>query len=299
MATQASTQQMRLSFTHEQGKKKIANAQLLFFLVVSFGSASLTSAYTTSLSDRPQLVNGFVRHNCLGISCNHPHSKISTALSSTPQSGEWSNDKRRYSAFDADAAVLCERLNRMRATILEQEMNRPPNPALSPINFVRQVLQALRDPDVPLPDSGFRLLLRSSSKEWRRLLLQSVAAPDFADETRVSSALGSAMSRPNNKFRILVGTDEDDDNEEENLYPKETYRVSFSAEPLDFMDGTCWLTCQLRDKNDGSLLVTMGWQLIRREEDGAWLIDHIDWKDFREAFKPNAGEEQRVHACRR
>jgi len=269
-------------------RKKIiqVNAHPFLFLSLFVCSVSITRAFTTSFSGRPPMLNTIYKASC------HHHNRAMT-LSVIPQPSEGGENREGYSTFDADAHVLHERLNRMHAAILELEMNQPPNPTLSPIHFVRQILQAIRNPDEPLPDAGFRLLLRSSSEEWRRLLLQSVGAPDSADETWVASALGSALSRPQNQFGILIDSENNEEHRTEG-----NYRVLFPGEPLDFMDGTCWLTCQLRGEDDGSLLVTMGWQLIRRPEDGAWIIDHINWRDFRKKYKSDTGKGKRVQTCR-
>jgi len=53
------------------------------------------------------------------------------------------------------------------------------------------------------------------------------------------------------------------------------------------------LECQLRNVHDNSLLVATGWQLKRsRRLDGAWLIDRIDWQDFRDLYRPGVGREE-------
>lgn len=188
-------------------------------------------------------------------------------------------------AENAEYDNLYRRIRQMRVEILEQEMHRPPNADLSPTEFVVQVLSALLHPDDPIPDSGFRVLLRSSTPGWRRLVQRSVGAPDGVGEEAVVSALGSAFSHPRNPYAILVSTDD-----------VEKYELSFPSEILDFEDGTCWLTCRLRKKDNGSPLVSMGWQLIRRPSDGAWLVDRIDWKDFRDEFQPGIGKEEGVHS---
>jgi len=171
---------------------------------------------------------------------------------------------------DFDLDTLQDRLLVMRANIMEEEYTRPPNPDLSPTEFVSEILRGLWNNSDPLPDSGFRMLLRASTKEWRREVYHGVAAPDTADEEVVAQAVGEAMQRPRNQFQILVGEAED-------------YVASFPA-VQDYQDGTCWVECRLRDRGDDRLLVVTGWNLEQRNTDGAWLVARIDWQDFRGEF---------------
>jgi hypothetical protein len=156
----------------------------------------------------------------------------------------------------------------MRRRELEEGYRRPPNPTLQPVEFVSELLRALWNNAEPLPESGFRMLLRASTKDWRRKLYDAVAAPGHANEEIVASAVGEAMGRPRNQYGILVGEDE-------------SYYASFPTDVLDYGDGTCWVECQLRDKATDSLLAILGWELAQRDSDGAWLVSQIDWQDFR------------------
>jgi hypothetical protein len=162
--------------------------------------------------------------------------------------------------------------------------NSPPNPDLSPHKFVANILQALFYNEDPLPDSGFRLLLRASTKSWRGMVHDAVGAPRNADQEVVASALGQAMARPNNQFGILVGEGE-------------RFVVAFPSEPLDYADGTCFVESRLRDSRNDRLFVIIGWELKQRPSDGAWLIDMIHWQDFREAFRPGIGREEWMRIC--
>ena len=163
-----------------------------------------------------------------------------------------------------DAGTLSDRLQEMRVNMMEEDLLRPPNPDLSPQEFVLELLRALWENSEPLPDSGFRVLLRTSTKEWRRHLYESVGAPESADQEVVASALGEAMGRPKNQFGILVAE-------------AEHYVSTFPSEALDYADGTCWVESRLRDSVTNELLVVIGWQLEQRS-DGAWLVDAIDWQ---------------------
>ena len=183
-------------------------------------------------------------------------------------------------------AVLQSRIEELKLHGLEQELQRPPNPHLSPLDFIKVFLKSLWTCDDPFPDDGFRVLLRCATHAWRQQLYASVGAPPSADAEVVASALSEAMQRPNNQFRILVTTADDDES---------CYRPSFPTDPVDYMDGTCWVECQLRCRETDKLLVTTGWQL--EQENGCWMIDRIDWQDFRDAFRPGIGREEWIRIC--
>jgi hypothetical protein len=94
------------------------------------------------------------------------------------------------------------------------------------------------------------------------------------------------LEPPNYQFGILVGVEDAED-----------YYLSFPTDLLDFEDGTCWLECHLRGKTDNALLVAMGWDLRQRPSDGAWLVDSIDWQDFRDRYCPGIGREEWMRIC--
>lgn len=185
-------------------------------------------------------------------------------------------------ADDRDFALLRERLETLRVQQMEHDFQLPPNPSLKPTQFVSSLLNALWNNADPLPDSGFRVLLRSSTEHWRSRLYHSVGAPSSASLDAVASALGEAMSRPHNQFAILVAEAED-------------YQLSFPTEPVDYADGTCWLECRLRHKDHHQLLVVTGWQL--QKQNGAWMVDGIDWQDFRDEYRPGIGREEWMRIC--
>jgi hypothetical protein len=179
--------------------------------------------------------------------------------------------RRRDGNGSDEDGVLRARIVEMRRRELEEGYRRPPNPALQPVEFVSELLRALWNNAEPLPEAGFRLLLRASTKDWRRRLYDAVAAPGHANEEVVASAVGEAMGRPRNQYGILVGEDE-------------LYYASFPTDVLDYGDGTCWVECQLRDKATDALLAILGWELAQRDSDGAWLVSQIDWQDFRGTY---------------
>ena len=92
------------------------------------------------------------------------------------------------------------------------------------------------------------------------------------------------MERTDTQFGILVGMAE------------ETI-VDFPFDTLDYYDGTAWLECRLRDEKSDTLFVVLGWSFKQRECDGAWLINGIDWQDFRETFRPGIGREEWERIC--
>ena len=76
----------------------------------------------------------------------------------------------------------------------------------------------------------------------------------------------------------------------------EDYFIDFSSDIVDHGDGKCWLECRLYDKKDGELLVVSGWELQKNPISGGWLMDRIDWQDFRDAFYPGLGREEWARA---
>jgi len=183
---------------------------------------------------------------------------------------------------DANMSVLRDRIGIMLVgETLENQIRRPPRKDLGPVEFVQEILSALIEPDDPLPDSGLGVLFHASTRRWRALLRRSVGAPADADSGTIGRSLNHAISRDRNQFGILVGADD-----------AEEYVAAFPGEVVDFHDGFCFVECHLRDAKDDSLLVAMGWQLKRRKLDGSWLIDRIDWQDFRNLYRPGIGREE-------
>ena len=221
-----------------------------------------------------------------------PRSPICDALRSQSNEDDGNDDDDDSQSHEggksvnADLGALRRRLASQLIYILESQQTRPPNPELGPINFVAAVLNALLYPDDPLPDSGFRVLIRSSTEGWLDLIRNSVGAPRYADEDSIVRALRTAIQRPRNHFGILVGAED-----------TEKFDITFPSDVVDFEDGACWLECQLRGRHKNELLVVVGWQLKRRKSDGAWLIDNIDWQDFRDGYRPGIGREEWIRIC--
>lgn len=198
-------------------------------------------------------------------------------------------------------------ISKYRSTARSQLL--PPSPQYSEIEFVRAVLEALRNDEnvynnledsdkaeqVPVSlDSGAYVLLRSSTAEWFDIIRRFVGVVPYSctnmddDEyvCEVASAVASSFARSNNQFHILTGQE-----------PAPKYVATFPTDPVEEDENKSWLECRLRDATTDELLVVSGWDLKRRESDGAWLIDGLDWQDFRDGFRPGIGREEWERIC--
>jgi len=201
-----------------------------------------------------------------------------------------------------------ERFRRRRtavASAIEAELSRRPPSNL--VQFadakavVTSVLDGLRCPHVPAPYFGYEILYTSSTERWREVLRKRIGAPSkMMEEGLIFRALGTSIERPRNQFAILVRTDMNylaasDDSDVEFLNGR--YEIEFPQDTLDYYDGTAWLECRLRDGKSDALLAVLGWSMKRREDDGAWLIDGIDWQDFRDEYRPGIGRVEWERIC--
>mmetsp|Transcript_26898 Transcript_26898/g.38601 ORF Transcript_26898/g.38601 Transcript_26898/m.38601 type:complete len:241 (-) Transcript_26898:744-1466(-) len=177
---------------------------------------------------------------------------------------------------DDDALLLQQRIQQVREKALREQVGQPPNPNLTPVEFVTRVLDALKNNmDDPLPDFGCIVLLRSSTPSWKREILKSIGAPTWANEAQVAAALNNALTRPRNQFHLLV----------------EDYALQFPSDVVEDGDDS-WVECRLRHVDTGALLAVTGWNLKKRKQDGSWLIDNLDWQDFRDEYRPGIGREE-------
>jgi len=186
---------------------------------------------------------------------------------------------------EALADGLLKRVKEMRTDVIDHEMEyHYPNANISPCEVLRIILNALRDSDEPYPNSGYKTLLRFCTPAWKKLVLQSIGAPTSENDENmiITTALGDAISRPNNQYGILV-------NEEEG---SSDYDIYFPSDIVDYDDGRCWLECHILNPIDNSLMIILGWDLERRKEDYAWLVNGLDWQDFRDAYRPGIGREE-------
>ena len=218
--------------------------------------------------------------------------KILVCISNVPDTTSKINFVENDTLFDRTATnELAQRMHSVQRKVLEEEWRRPPNINCSPENLVTEILRALWESDDPLPDSGFLLLLRTATKEWRNQILKSIGAPTTGNDVDwqlVSSALGAAIARPQNQFGLLVADGDHHPDDQQEM----PYLLNFPFEPLDYDDGTAWLECQLRDKDTNQLLVITGWTLKRQDDDGPWLVDSITWHDLRDRFRPGIGQTE-------
>jgi len=192
---------------------------------------------------------------------------------------------------DKNASQLQQRLYLMRAEIYSQQTHLPPNSNLNPIEFITAILGQLHQPTTP--QSGYRTLIRSCSDEWKGELRKSIGVPndmDISEETFVN-ALGEAIARPRNQYEILV-------QEEEDGSGSPVYVLYFPGEVVDYQDsdGMCWVETQLRSPIGGTLFAILGWSLVTNDN-GAWMVDKLDWQDFRDEFRPGIGREEWMRIC--
>jgi hypothetical protein len=211
------------------------------------------------------------------------------------------DDYDDYEDLSREALAL-EQFKRRKSQVerkaVQTQWQRPPNPLLSPTELVSALLDALRQPQTQR--SGVVALLETSTNAWRQTLAQSVGAPtvpEMATNDQVAPPLEIALGRHGNQFAILLGVED------------AGYTIDFPTDTLDYGDGTCWVECRLRarartesesesdDDDTDELLVVMGWSLHQRGSDGAWLVDGLDWQDFREAYRPGIGREEWERIC--
>jgi hypothetical protein len=146
------------------------------------------------------------------------------------------------------------------------------------------------------------------------------------DDVHIVSAISSTITQRNNQFGILVGEGERytisfPTEPLEYEHCSDTHDVSSSSSSLSsYMTtgtATTWMECQLRDYETNELLVVMGWQLVLQTDDHkrqtdddrtssssssssssvVYLIDRVDWQDFRAAFRPGIGREEWMRIC--
>jgi hypothetical protein len=190
-----------------------------------------------------------------------------------------------------------ERFRRQKAALERQitveRSKRPPNAALTAQETVRSILDGLRRPHYPTRYFGLMVLLHSSSEDWSRFLRQTVGASVDESSEAVAAALEAALGRPHNQFQILLGLE------------NEGYTMEFPNDPLDYGDDdACWLECRLRDGASQDLLVVLGWSLVKQQissspstVSSAWVVDGLEWQDFRDSYRPGIGREEWERIC--
>ncbi|KAL3906208.1 MAG: hypothetical protein SGILL_009362 [Bacillariaceae sp.] len=190
------------------------------------------------------------------------------------------------------------------------QWRQPPTALLDdPVDFISALLDALQRTSNH-DGGGALVLLESSTDSWRKVLVTSVGVPNNTDDSKtsisneqVAPTLQAALERPDNQFAILMSRQAATASANESSttpLSKSTVMWHFPSDPLDFHDGTCWVESRLRETIDDTsdeLLVAAGWSLERRTSDGAWLLDGVDWQDFREDFRPGIGREEWERIC--
>ena len=226
--------------------------------------------------------------------------------------------QQQQQQLSVEDELFLERFKRRRneaALKLESEkLQRPPSNSTyfqDPKNVITSILNGLLQPHAPLPYFGYEIMYQSSTEHWQDVLRKSVGAPIGTETELIYRALSRTMERGgHNQFGILVGlgTDhnvvataslsegkqsiiENDDG------VQEYYTIEFPWDTLDYYDGTAWLECRLRDKLSDELLCVLGWSLEKSSSDSSWLIDGIDWQDFRERYRPGIGREEWERIC--
>ncbi|KAL3816548.1 hypothetical protein ACHAXA_011847 [Cyclostephanos tholiformis] len=219
------------------------------------------------------------------------------------------------------------RRNRVASSIDIVRSTRPPSPHIDdPRDVVSAILDGLRCPHSPVPYFGYEVLYMTSTTRWQEVLRRSVGASTTTtttttmtnatygtsttttvDDGLVCRALGSSIERPGNQFKILVRSGMNVDSESSSSSSSSSsnsangidgrYVVEYPHDALDYYDGSAWLECRLRDGVSDALLAVLGWSMKRRDDDGAWLVDGIDWQDFREDYRPGIGREEWERIC--
>lgn len=230
-------------------------------------------------------------------------------------------------ASNLDMNAFQRRKQKLALQNRKQKWHQPPNPLLeNPIDFVEAILEVFKKRNSY--NDGALCLLQASTPSWRRLLFNSVGAPSDATDDQVSHTLQNALERPNNQFAILVNKIDEvvNDNGNGNGNGNDLSATSicsywdFPTDPFQFeeydneKDETidfCFIESRLRSPKDDSLMVVVGWALQRRRRqsgynnnldtdddlDSFWLLDGIDWQDFRDEFRPGIGREEWERIC--
>ena len=189
--------------------------------------------------------------------------------------------------LDSESLYL-ERFKR-RVNRNKDDSLRPPNSSLGPVEFVVELLKGLRHVHHPVTYAGMEMLYESSTPQWRETLCYSIGrSPPDTPKEELITCLSLALERPNHQFGILIGNSDVEYHIEE--LPSE-------CDILDYGDGTCWLETRLRNPKNDELLAVVGWSLAHNSEKSFWLLDGIDWQDFRPDHRPGIGREEWERIC--
>eukprot|EP00986_Skeletonema_menzelii_P008239 scaffold3426_cov205-Skeletonema_menzelii.AAC.1 len=218
-------------------------------------------------------------------------------------------DAQPQQQLSEEDQLFLERFKRRRndaaLKVESEKLKRPPSNSTyfqDPKNVITSVLDGLLAAHDPIPLFGYEILYQSSTKHWQDVLRKSVGAPEGTETELIYRALSKSMERGgHNQFGILVGLGTDHHNvvasdSSSEIHFNGYYTIEFPWDTLDYYDGTAWLECRLRDRLSDELLCVLGWSL-EKSSDGSWLIDGIDWQDFREKYRPGVGREEWERIC--
>eukprot|EP00536_Pseudo-nitzschia_multiseries_P001571 jgi/Psemu1/181323/e_gw1.19.28.1 len=139
---------------------------------------------------------------------------------------------------------------------------------------------------------------------------------DFDDEEDLSTRINSIQKCWHFPSEPVIFEDEDDDDGNNNNNNNNNGH-QLGGKGRVTIDN-CWIESRLRSPHDDQLLAVVGWSLQRRRikntEDGynimdtadvdanesllsCWLLDGIDWQDFRDDFRPGIGREEWERIC--
>lgn len=294
---------------------------IIFILLYAVIHTRTISAFVSSVSV------SFHRSSACCLSKKPDDEEFNDADSQNISSPRDSNSSLDMNAFKV-------RKNKFMLQNQQQRWYQPPNPLLEdPVEFIQAILVALQERKKYGTWNGALCLLESSTPSWRKLLLKSVGAPVNAENDKVAPSLQNALERSNNQFAILTTNLNEDATEthdsttalrsiqkcwdfpsdpvifEEDEDDKDGEKRSESERIVDH----CWIESRLRSPKDNTLLAVVGWSLQRRqiiqEEQKSdfgnnsnnlttcWLLDGIDWQDFRDEFRPGIGREEWERIC--
>lgn len=228
-------------------------------IVISFVGIIVTSSCCLAFVVRPSITSSTQRQ----LSCRLP--SVALIAAATSQRG------RPFRSSTTMAKSSLGGINGLQQTTTASSASKSSSSSsssASALEFVKDLLEGLAS------ENGGKKLLENSAFGWRTAIYEAVGAPTTADEKVVAKALQDAMVRPENQFAILMGVTDDD------------FEYEYPSDPVDYDDGYCFVEVRLRNNADNELLVTMGLQLQKREEDGHWLVAKLDWQDFRDDFYP-------------
>ena len=225
----------------------------------------------------------------LAFCSNVAHSFVVThRLSRTRHSSHDSAlQQRSRDTVDGDLPQLQERLQQMRVGVLESELNSPPNPNLPPNQFVGQILEGLLE--LVRSPTGFRL--------------SSTAAGFYSRVAHAHSSLGRC-ARQCSRRNGGVGAGNSDCQTKQSVWDScgsrrcRGYIMSRSRR-------MCWTLKMARAGwNVGCvarLTINCWWpwdgSCDSDPSDGSWLVDGIDWQDFRDRYRPGIGREEWMRIC--